>query len=347
MVSLAILAAVALAPATGFATRPVPRPLRPLLLRGGATATDEPKNSAFVFIKPHAVTEPAVALVREALVSRGLTILGEGSISSEQIDAKRLIDQHYYAIASKATMTTPAELNVPADKFKDAFGVEWADVLAEGKAYNAMDACEVLGLEADALEAANVAASKDGKLVKLGGGFYCGLIDSVEGKPPIYVFNAFFMAMRAKFTRPGASIHYFNVEWDAATLPWADFRGKLLGPTDPADAPADSIRGTILAQYAELGLASAPNTGENGVHASASPFEALAERLNWLEGDVAADPFGARLLAAGVPAETIAAWTVDPVVAYPDGGKGSVFDALEDMDAAECVEAVCALVKAQ
>ena len=51
--------------------------------------------------------------------------------------------------------------------------------------------------------------------------------------------------------------------------------------------------------------------------------------------------------AAGVPAETIAAWTVDPVVAYPDGGKGSVFDALEDMDAAECVEAVCALVKAQ
>ena len=345
MVSLAILAAVALAPATGFATRPVPRPLRPLLLRGGATATDEPKNSAFVFIKPHAVTEPAVALVREALVSRGLTILGEGSISSEQIDAKRLIDQHYYAIASKATMTTPAELNVPADKFKDAFGVEWADVLAEGKAYNAMDACEVLGLEADALEAANVAASKDGKLVKLGGGFYCGLIDSVEGKPPIYVFNAFFMAMRAKFTRPGASIHYFNVEWDAATLPWADFRGKLLGPTDPADAPADSIRGTILAQYAELGLASAPNTGENGVHASASPFEALAERLNWLEGDVAADPFGARLLAAGVPAETIAAWTVDPVVAYPDGGKGSVFDALEDMDAPDCLAKCAELAK--
>ena len=342
MVSLAILAAVALAPATGFATRPVPRPLRPLLLGGGATATDEPKNSAFVFIKPHAVTEPAVALVRAALVSRGLTILGEGSISSEQIDAKRLIDQHYYAIASKATMTKPAELNVPADKFKDAFGVEWADVLAEGKAYNAMDACEVLGLEADALEAANVAASKDGKLVKLGGGFYCGLIDSVEGKPPIYVFNAFFMAMRAKFTRPGASIHYFNVEWDAAVLPWADFRAKLLGPTDPADAPADSIRGDPRA-VPELGLM----TPQHGRERRARPraVRALAERFG--SGDVAIDPFGARLLAAGVPAETIAAWTVDPVVAYPDGGKGSVFDALEDMDAAECVEAVCALVKAQ
>ena len=25
-----------------------------------------------------------------------------------------------------------------------------------------------------------------------------------------------------------------------------------------------------------------PNTGDNGVHASASPFEALAERMNWV-----------------------------------------------------------------
>ena len=34
------------------------------------------------------------------------------------------------------------------------------------------------------------------------------------------------------------------------------------------------------------------------------------------------DPFGRALLAAGVPAETIRAWTVDPVVAYQDGSKG-------------------------
>ena len=33
------------------------------------------------------------------------------------------------------------------------------------------------------------------------------------------------------------------------------------------------MRGTILAQWKELGLASAPNTGDTRVHASASPFE--------------------------------------------------------------------------
>ena len=41
-----------------------------------------------------------------------------------------------------------------------------------------MDACGVLGLDAAALEAANVAASKAGKLVKFGGGFYCGLLEA-------------------------------------------------------------------------------------------------------------------------------------------------------------------------
>jgi hypothetical protein len=58
-------------------------------------------NSAFVFIKPHAVTEATKTLVKEGLVAAGLRITAEGSISAEEIDSKKLIDQHYYAIASK------------------------------------------------------------------------------------------------------------------------------------------------------------------------------------------------------------------------------------------------------
>jgi hypothetical protein len=37
-----------------------------------------------------------------------------------------LIDQHYYAIASKATLVKPKDLPVPQDKFEAAFGVSWA-----------------------------------------------------------------------------------------------------------------------------------------------------------------------------------------------------------------------------
>merc|ERR1711912_108342 len=133
-------------------------------------------------------------------------------------------------------------------------------------------------------------AKKAGKLVKFGGGFYCGLVE-VDGKDPLYIFNGFFMAMRSKFTKPGTQFYYYVVEWDPKELSWADFRGKVLGPTDPADAPKDSLRGTALANWKDLGLAAEPNVGENCVHASASPFEGLAERMNWLGYKAERDPW--------------------------------------------------------
>lgn len=75
------------------------------------------KNSAFVFIKPHAVTDAAKALVKLKLAEEGIAVVREGSLGAAEIDAKQLIDQHYYAIASKATILKPHQLNVPAEKF--------------------------------------------------------------------------------------------------------------------------------------------------------------------------------------------------------------------------------------
>merc|ERR1712038_1701731 len=87
----------------------------------------------------------------------------------------------------------------------------------------------------------------------------------------------------------------------------------------------------------DLGLTSEPNKGDNGVHASASPFEGLAEKTNWLGASIAEDKFGKALLNAGLSEETIKEWSVDPRVELPEGGKGSVFDALEDMDVDQCL----------
>merc|ERR1719428_2505435 len=136
----------------------------------------------------------------------------------------------------------------------------------------------------------------------------------MPGKTPIYVFNAFFMSMRSNFTAPGRSIHYYTVEWDESTLSWEDFRGKVLGPTDPKEAPKDSLRGKILSDWKALGLKSEPNVGDNGVHASASPFEGMAERMNWLGARCAEDGFGQAMLGAGISEDTISAWSVDPQV---------------------------------
>jgi len=302
-------------------------------------------NQAFVFIKPHAQTEAVQKCVKEGLEAKGITVTSEGEIKSEVISEKKLIDQHYYAIASKATILKPAELNVPADKFEEQFGLTWAKALEDGNVYNAMDACEKLGITADELDTQWGICKKDKKLVKFGGGFYCGLIE-MEGKDPIYAFNGFFMSMREKFCAPGLSIYYYTVEWDAAKLSWADFRGKVLGPTDPAEAPADSLRGIVMKDWEALGLKEVPNVGDNGVHASASPFEGLAERCNWLEKDMKEDAFGKAMLDAGISEEWSKAGMVDPQVPLDaEGKKGSLFDAVEDQDAAPCLETLTALAK--
>merc|ERR1712228_458858 len=75
----------------------------------------------------------------------------------------------------------------------------------------------------------------------------------------------------------------------------------------------------------------------NAVHASASPFEALAERMNWLGMDPASDEFG-KLVLKVLPKNVLDEWSKDPQVTYglvPI--KKSVFDSLEDTDAGYCL----------
>jgi hypothetical protein len=183
------------------------------------------KNSALVFIKPHANNEAVRNFVSERLAAAGCTVVGEGSISGVEIDEKKLIDKHYYAIASKATIFKPSELVVPADKFSEEFGESYDTVLAEGRAFNAMEACEKFGIDAEALEHA---WRNNSKVAKLGGGYYVGLV-TVGDNPPVYIFNAFFMSMRAKFVGESKAIYYYSIEWNAADLKWKDFRANLIG----------------------------------------------------------------------------------------------------------------------
>ena len=182
-------------------------------------------NSAFVFIKPHANTAATQNLVKDKLIGAGIEILSEHDINAETIDKKKLIDQHYYAIASKATILPAAEIAVPADKFQSEFGELWDTVLSENRACNAMDACERFDCTVEEL---NEAWAQSRKVVKLGGGFYCGLV-SVRQQPSLYVFNAFFMSMRAKFVAPGSSVHCYVVQWDPSNMSWAVFRNEFLG----------------------------------------------------------------------------------------------------------------------
>jgi len=292
------------------------------------------KHGAFVFIKPHAVTDQVKYLMELKLRSSGITVVSEGSIAAEKIDSDQLIDTHYGAIAAKAVKLTPDALTVQPkaqEAFQKVFGLTWADAVKSGNVYNAMDACKKLGITTGELGSRWSTLKNGVDLLKFGGGFYCAQIDD------IFVINGFYMNMRTKFTTPGTCIHYYQVEWDSKDLSWADFREKILGGTDPKTAYSDSARHVIYANWEGLGLKSCPNTGDNGVHASASPFEALSERCNWLGATITKDFYGKAMLASGVPVPMLKAWCDDPQVNF-DGKKQSLFDLLEDMDAKDCLE---------
>jgi hypothetical protein len=59
------------------------------------------------------------------------------------------------------------------------------------------------------------------------------------------------------------------------------------------------------------------------------------------------DAFGLAILSKGIFLATLKEWSLDPQVELSGGGKGSVFDALEDMDHDECLEALENLHKAR
>jgi len=145
------------------------------------------------------------------------------------------------------------------------------------------------------------------------------------------------MSMRQNFVEPSASIYYYVVEWDAKELSWEDFRGSVLGPTDPVTAPEDSLRGMFYKNWEKYGLKAVPNVGDNAVHASASPFEALSEKMNWVGIQPESDEFGKKVLSM-MDKKTLTEWSRDPQVTYgPVSIKKSVFDTLEDTDAAQCL----------
>jgi hypothetical protein len=64
----------------------------------------------------------------------GLNVVKEGELTGAQIDAGKLIDQHYYAIASKATLLKPEQMPVPETKFKEKFGLDYRTAVADGAA---------------------------------------------------------------------------------------------------------------------------------------------------------------------------------------------------------------------
>jgi len=98
-------------------------------------------------------------------------------LDNEVIENKKLIDNHYYAIANKASLTKPVDLapsQKAQDDFKTKWGLEWSQAVKDGLVFNAVDACTKRGLDGEQMDTVWAKAKKADELIKFGGGFYCG-----------------------------------------------------------------------------------------------------------------------------------------------------------------------------
>jgi hypothetical protein len=151
------------------------------------------KMQAFVFIKPHANNLAVRELLKGQLRDRGLTVAEEGEIDAVTMLSRKLVDNHYYSIANKASLSKPTELHPPSGKlseFTAKFGVTWPQALADGAVYNAVDACDVLGVDADTLDKQWALAKAGGDLLKFAGGFYVAKLAKPNGASTAVVPSA-------------------------------------------------------------------------------------------------------------------------------------------------------------
>jgi len=164
-------------------------------------------NESFFFIKPHAITEGTLALVKETLAARKIAIVGKGDIRAADIDTGGLIDKHYGTLAERAMSVAPIDLPVwevssvihssakaKAAAFEEAFGESHAAAAADGRLLNLkmlmerMPALSTLELEKE---------WRAGKCLKLSPGTYCAQMGD------LYCVNGFYGSMREKVRERG------------------------------------------------------------------------------------------------------------------------------------------------
>ena len=189
-----------------------------------ATAGLALRNSAVVFVKPHAATDACEAFVRQHLAAAGVSVVDAGVKSAAEIEASKLIDQHYGSLARIAMELQPADVDLsPAAlaEFAETYGVDWGTAL--GSALRNDEAMAELGVDGMALEP----LWRGGVQCKLAPGTYVSRLDGVS--KPLYTLNGFYPAMRQAYVEPGAEVRYLVCEWEEADLSWRGFRREVVG----------------------------------------------------------------------------------------------------------------------
>ena len=289
-------------------------------------------NRSLLYVKPHANKREMCDFIRQYLVNKKCKVLNEGSISSANL--RESFEVQYSDLSKKAIVLEPHECPLSSEsmmEFEKKFKIAWSVAVRKKLVQSSRGSCELLDIPPSTLSEAWMECVSNGKMVKLGRGFYCGLIDTIPNKPPLFCINGFFMAMRAEYLADNASVHYFLVEWDNAGMSWSDFRKNVIGGTNPVTAHPESLRSIMNREWKDLALDGPLDMMRNGLHASASAFEAMVERLAWLNIPATCDPLGVKLYDIGLGVQLMNDWMLNVSV------KGQpLYNHMENQGCEEC-----------
>ena len=304
--------------------------------------TDPTMNRGFLFLSPHSNSTKSQDAIRKTLKSNNITIVAEGKLPGKVIDQEMLVDQQYYKMASAATLLKPGQAPINAQVFERQTGVGWRTVLDKRLVFNALDACEYLGVNAEGLSSLWETAAKAGKIYNVGECLQCGKMEDASGtgKKSIYVLNGFFMAQRRVYTYPGAVVHYFSIKWASTKMSYEVFLSDVAGTVLPEKPKSGSIRGILDRRWKALGLKSKNCSRNYGVHVAQSNLQSLIEQLIWMRSKIDKEPYARVLGEEGISKATILRWKTNPRVFSTTAMEDTeyIFDAVKGFDALDCTE---------
>ena len=308
----------------------------PVVLLDTSSQGDE--NEFLFFLKPELAdlsgsdTAPQVLeLVLSKIADFGLEPFAIRILPSRYLDKHGLIEQHYGVINRLAHDPRTALTASSRAAFEQAYGVPLDQA-------NVLGGFEFLARFPDYTPTTLDKLWMEEKSIKLGAGTYCRLVQ-VHGEK-VYLINGFHPSQIEHYTRPGRSIAVFALH---GALKWSTARNDLVGATDPSRAQPGSIRGTLLARSAALGIGEI-SQAMNGVHLSAGPVEGLTELGRYLLTQetlrssihwVSRFAFGRALLASFEPDE-IASILANVTVPWSNSTQ-SVYELTEEKDPGDAI----------
>ena len=268
--------------------------------------------------------------VSEMLALHEVSVTGGRLYSGAALEDGNIIASHYGVINRISRVGQAALSSEANDVLRTAFSADIRRGMSVLGGHQAL--AQFPDLDAESLQALFQRSS----VVRLGAGAYASRV-LIRGQG-VLVLNGFHPKQLQHFTRERA--YTLALEVTSAT-PWAALRQKLIGGTDPKDAPSASLRGMLYRKAPSYGI---PIISQNlnGVHLSAGPIEGMVEMVRFFDriGGVEDTHFGQMCLRAGMDISMVRLLADNPSIDW-DGRAVTLFDATEEMEPEQALRLVC------